>query len=290
MTIFILSSYYKTGGPESLHQLCSSLNSKSLESYIYYVDQKELKNSLYNFPNVRVTKEIQDIEENLLVIPEIYSLTEIRKLVKHMKIAIYWLSFTNSCLFHSLTENIDSNVIHLFQSYYSYAMIKPFLNVNSKWFFITDTINPIFQRNPFIKKQNIIAYNHTKDKITPSLCQQLKIPCIPLINMTQPEIVDILNKCKAYVDLGYHPGRDKLPREAAMCGCVIITNKCGSAAYMEDIPIEEKITYDNDLLLLLPMVISHYEQYYQKQEPYRITIQEEKIKFENYIDSFIKSL
>lgn len=290
MTIFIISSYYKTGGPENLHQICNYLNSKGVESYIYYTDQKELKEPLYNFPHIKVTNELQDTENNILIVPEIYSLKEIQKLVKHMKIAIFWLSFTNACLFNSFIDNIDSSIIHLFQSYFAYAMVKPFLNVNSKWFFITDYIDPIFQRNPFIKKQNIIAYNHTKDKITPALCQQLKIPCVPLSNMTRIETIEILNRCKSYVDLGYHPGKDRLPREAAMCGCVVITNKSGSAAYIEDIPIEEKIVYDTDLLLLLPMVISNYEQYYEKQEAYRTFIQEEKIKFENYIDIFIKTI
>ena len=290
MTIYIISSYYKTGGPENLHQLCSCLNSKGIDSYIYYMQQTELKESLYDFPNIKITQTIQDTPNNLLIIPEIYPITTIQISIHHMKIAVYWLSFTNACLFKSFKDNIDPTMIHLFQSYYTYAMVKPFLVPNTKWFFITDYIDPIFQRNPFIKKQNIIAYNHTKDKMTPVLCQQLKIPCVPLSNMTREETIEVLNKCKAYVDLGYHPGKDRLPREAAMCGCVVITNKSGSAAYMEDVPIEEKITFDKDLLLLLPMVISNYEQYYEKQESYRTSIQEEKIKFENYITDFLKSL
>lgn len=290
MTIFIISSYYKTGGPENLHQLCSCLNSKGADAYIYYMQQTGLKESLYDFPNIKITQTIQDTPDNLLIIPEIYPITNIQTSIQHMKIAVYWLSFTNACLFKSFSDNIDSNIIHLFQSYYTYAMIKPFLAPTTKWFFITDYIDPIFQQNPFIKKQNIIAYNHTKDKMTPILCQQLKIPCVPLSNMTRAETVDILNKCKAYVDLGYHPGKDRLPREAAMCGCVVITNKAGSAAYIEDVPIEEKIVFDKDLLLLLPMVISNYEEYYKKQQTYRQSIQEEKIKFEKYIDEFIKSL
>ena len=53
MTVFIVSSYYKTGGPESLHQLCSCLNSKGIDSYIYYMNQTELKSSLYVFPNIK---------------------------------------------------------------------------------------------------------------------------------------------------------------------------------------------------------------------------------------------
>lgn len=290
MTIFIISSYYKTGGPENLHQLCSCLNSKGADSYIYYMQQTELKDPLYDFPNIKITQTIQDTPENLLIIPEIYPIPDIRNFIHHMKIAVYWLSFTNACLFKSFSDNIDPTIIHLFQSYYTYAMLKPFLSPTTKWFFITDYIDPIFQRNPFIKKQNIIAYNHTKDKTTPILCQQLKIPCVPLSNMTRSETVDILNKCKVYIDLGYHPGKDRLPREAAMCGCVVITNKSGSAAYMEDVPIEEKITFDTDLLLLLPMVMSNYEKYYEKQEPYRKSIQEEKIKFENYMTDFIKAI
>ena len=40
-----------------------------------------------------------------------------------------------------------------------------------------------------------------------------------------------------YIDFGPHPGMDRLPREAALAGCIVITNREGAAAHDEDVPL-----------------------------------------------------
>jgi hypothetical protein len=40
-----------------------------------------------------------------------------------------------------------------------------------------------------------------------------------------------------YVDFGKHPGRDRLPREAALAGCLVMSTYIGSATYWEDMPL-----------------------------------------------------
>jgi len=42
---------------------------------------------------------------------------------------------------------------------------------------------------------------------------------------------------KLYVDFGKHPGKDRMPREAAVHGCCIITGRRGAAGNPFDIPI-----------------------------------------------------
>ena len=39
------------------------------------------------------------------------------------------------------------------------------------------------------------------------------------------------------MDFGFHPGQDRLPREAALLKKCIITNREGSAAFYKDVPI-----------------------------------------------------
>ena len=39
------------------------------------------------------------------------------------------------------------------------------------------------------------------------------------------------------MDFGFHPGQDRLPREAALLKNCIITNREGSAAFYKDVPI-----------------------------------------------------
>jgi hypothetical protein len=48
-----------------------------------------------------------------------------------------------------------------------------------------------------------------------------------------------------YIDFGNHPGRDRIPREAAAMGCVVITNRRGSAENDVDIPIPNFLKIDD---------------------------------------------
>lgn len=290
MKIYILVPEFRSGGPENLHQLCSYLNEIGEEAYIYYFNNTERTEPIYHFPNIKITKYIQDSEENLLIVPEIYSLKNIKAGLKKIKYAIWWLSYTNACLHNSLVDNVQEECYHLFHSYYEYAMVTPYLT-NENYFFITDYIHDDFMsayKDSYREKK--IAYNRTKDRITPILCQRLDIPCIPIHNMTRTELINTLNTCILYVDNGFHPGKDHLPREAAMCGCVVVTNKCGSAAYYEDVPIDEKLTYNKDFNQLIPQILENYDYYYKKQESYRQKIKKEKELFKENIKNFIKKI
>ena len=67
---------------------------------------------------------------------------------------------------------------------------------------------------------------------------------VPLQNMTRSELVNVMRVAKVFVDFGYHPGKDRLPRECAANGCCVITGMRGSANYFEDVPIPSKYKFD----------------------------------------------
>jgi hypothetical protein len=96
------------------------------------------------------------------------------------------------------------------------------------------------------KKENIVAYNPTKGfKFTRRL---IKIApdfrFIPIQNMTREEVIGLLKRAKVYIDFGNHPGKDRIPREAAMLNCCIITNRRGSANFFEDVSILDDYKFD----------------------------------------------
>lgn len=65
------------------------------------------------------------------------------------------------------------------------------------------------------------------------------------------EVTSLLLRSKVYIDFGHHPGMDRLPREAALCGCVVITNREGAAGFAEDVPIPDEYrirTFDVDVV------------------------------------------
>lgn len=248
------------------------------------------------FKNVKVSEQVEDVRGNLLIIPEIQTIPDARKHFPNCTIAIYWLSFTNAAIFGSLKANLqaESQAIHLFHSYYEYVMIRPYLSWNTWWFFLTDYIHDEYtdlDPESFVEdKEDLVCFNPTKDRITPHICEKLDVPLIPIRGMTREQVMETLRKCKLYVDNGYHPGKDHLPREAAMHGCVVITNKSGSAAYWEDVPIEEKIVQEVDLYDLIPDVMANYRHYFDKQDHYRQVIRSEKEAFQINANNFWRSI
>lgn len=279
MITYIMCPYYKTGGPNNMHQLCDTLNSLGYEAYIYYLPNKPYEKPLYSYPHLKITNSIQDTSTNLLIAPEIYSTKELKSVFAHINIVTWWLSYTNAALFNQLADNARNHPapIHLFHSYFEYVNITPLLPPSTKRYFISDYVE--VPETPLHPKQDCIAYNFSKDFITPHYCNQLSIQTRPIKDMTHEEVLATFSQSKIYVDLGFHPGKDRMPREAALCNCVIVTNKAGAAAYEQDVPIEEKINFEEELLTLLPHILQHYDYYLEKQKIYRNRIKSERSLF-----------
>ena len=109
----------------------------------------------------------------------------------------------------------------------------------------------------------------------------------PIENMTRSQVKDLMKKSKIYIDFGNHPGKDRLPRESRLQGCVVITGKNGSAKYYEDVPIEEKFEKKskniNDIVTLIKKIFNNYDFYNNKQLNYTKKIKNEKKEFENNV-------
>ena len=65
--------------------------------------------------------------------------------------------------------------------------------------------------------------------------------------MSPIEVQELFKKSKVYIDFGYHPGKDRIPREAAVNDCCIITNREGSAKNNIDIPIFDKYKFSEPI-------------------------------------------
>jgi hypothetical protein len=103
-----------------------------------------------------------------------------------------------------------------------------------------------------------------------------------------------LKRAKVYIDFGNHPGMDRLPREAAMAGCIVITNKEGAAYYDEDVPIPSQYkieTFDVEKIhALLKKSIENYEERVHDFDAYREWISQQECKMESCVKGLLKSL
>lgn len=99
---------------------------------------------------------------------------------------------------------------------------------------------------------------------------------------------------KVYVDFGAHPGKDRIPREAASCGCCVITNKKGSAAFWEDVPVLEAYKFSNvssqydKIANLLKDICADFKKHSINFDVYRQFIKEEGKKFTNDVKNMLE--
>lgn len=138
------------------------------------------------------------------------------------------------------------------------------------------------------KKKDIVVYNPKKGfNFTKNLiAYDSTIKWVPIINLPRKGVIDLIRSAKVYVDFGYHPGKDRLPREAATNGCCIITGKNGSAGYKDiDIPAGYKHNQeDSDIPEILSQIhdlLDNYEERYNDFQHYRDCIKAEKQEFED---------
>jgi hypothetical protein len=138
---------------------------------------------------------------------------------------------------------------HFVQSYYALKHLEERGIEKNKVFYLSDYLNKDFLKTQtdLSKKENIVAYNPKKGfDFTRKIISSAKdIKFIPLINMTRDEVIKTLQRAKVYIDFGNHPGKDRIPREAAILGCCVITGKRGSAAFFEDVPISNEYKFED---------------------------------------------
>jgi len=168
--------------------------------------------------------------------------------------------------------------IHLCQSYYAYNWLANF-EYNNKYMLTDMFDDQILDLSVNLdEKLNLVAYNPAKGtNFTNKIIKLSKgqVDFVPITNCTKSEALALLKKCKLYIDFGNHPGRDRLPREAALAGCCIITSRRGSANFFEDVPIPERFKFSDsyvniaEILRKIMFIINNYDQSISDFEDYR---------------------
>ncbi|MBR0427023.1 MAG: hypothetical protein IJK18_02320 [Clostridia bacterium] len=304
----------KTGGPELAHQLVNTLYNMGIEAYMLYIGAKkniDPVNDEYKKYNNKYVTELssKDISKNnILIVPEIYTYL-IKKHYNNMQTAIWWMSVDNYIVElkckgikrkikrilniskgnHYKFEK-DIKTYHLCQSYYAIDFLKTKGVDENDIFYLSDYLNDIYinmSEKDVKEKEDIVLYNPKKGyEYTKKIIDKCNDICfVPLQNMTSTQVREALLRAKVYIDFGNHPGKDRFPREAAMCGCCIITGKRGSAKYKEDVNIPEEFKFE-DLEKNIEIVsnkikntLNNYDEESKKFYEYKKIILNEKDKF-----------
>lgn len=289
-----------TGGTELLHQLCSHLTRMGIESYMVYTDREgfvsPMPERFEKYKTVYVSHYL-DAKDSVLVLSEGW--VHLNKWCKQGKAVIWWLSVDNFCGMYLLqTQGRDlfklserKDLIHLVQSRYAADFLENCFGI-TKFMYLSDYINDEIiqfakQSAACAERKNICLYNPKKgfENLAPVIRQCRKdIQWISLKDFSPVEMAAMMCISKVYIDFGAHPGKDRIPREAAVCGCNIITNKKGSAANSQDVAIDAayKIEDMQDIGAVLSCVydlVDNYKIRNADYEEYRNKILNEKDTF-----------
>ena len=99
---YVLAPYGNTtGGIELSHQLVGRINDMGGEAYIVYIDNNRIVKDAsvtpqYSKYNIKVSDTIEDSEENILILPEVYYDMIYR--YKDIRIGCWWMSVDNHYL------------------------------------------------------------------------------------------------------------------------------------------------------------------------------------------------
>ncbi|MCL2543280.1 MAG: hypothetical protein FWE71_12600 [Nocardioidaceae bacterium] len=301
----------RTGGPEALHQLVDSLRRNgqkaSLVPHPASVGNERVPD--YDKYDAPESAAVVDAPGNAVVVPEVY----LHGLGggRHLEVFCWWLSIDNSPYFRADWQSRDPwqvtieaptqnealdvarmrGMRHLTQSHYAWSYLFTRMGVTGST--LTDwTDTSRFDGGlPAAERGRTVAYNPTKAAVITELvkAEMPDVEFVPLRDMTPDEIAGTLSRSAIYLDLGHHPGRDRLPREAALAGATVVVARRGSAAYHVDVPLprEHRVDATTELPDLaaarIRAILDDPQHHSDLQKDYRAGIADERAAFEEQV-------
>jgi hypothetical protein len=258
-----------TGGPEGLHQLVHELRALGAHAHIsFYPFGKDFEVANAYRDYAVSPERPEDQTGNLIIVPEIFA-----GLSTHYRFAttaIWWLSVDNFfAVRREDYERLDTRArllvyrlglrdspphqprfsrlrggLHFAQSAYAMNFLQ---GRGIKAYPLGDYLHSQFvceaDRGP---RDRIVLYNKAKPSValTELLSGCTDIAWVPISGMSREDVRAACRRAMLYVDFGPHPGRDRLPREAAISGACVITGQRGSAANDIDVAIPRTFKLD----------------------------------------------
>ncbi|HWD88831.1 MAG TPA: hypothetical protein VG367_11935 [Mucilaginibacter sp.] len=304
-----------TGGPEALHQLGHHLNQLGFNAFMFYYDtpdSRTLVHDNYKRYNVSYVTRPENKAGNIMILPETYLAPLFRRKYSAIKKVVWWLSVVNYYLTQkevdkessrskrSLLKKLFSSPVPTFQL----LKDKGVLSIAHSWYSVVhlrkNGVEPVGQLSDYMndvflkdkdgaqaQKEAIIIWNPKKndDFLQEIIDQTSQFQWKAISNMSPEEVAGWMNRAKLYLDFGYHPGKERMPREACIMRCCMIIGKVGSAAYAEDMPIPEKYRFEknhDDLPAIIKCIndcMVNYDKCIGDFNPYRDALYGEKEKF-----------
>lgn len=305
-----------TGGPEALHQLCAHMNSLGLPAFMCYLPFNQLVKAPKPYERYNTQSALyDDAPGNLIIFPEVDPMLALQ--VKRAQAALWWLSLENFLERRHVSPLYDKiryikrvaqgrrpwggaqalkTLLHFSQTEHSSQYLR---SCGIDPIPLIDSINEDFLTDRYLDridhKQDLILYNPTKGwRVTRKLIEAFpQWQFVPLRGLNREQLSEKLYTAKLYIDFGHHPGRDRMPREAAMHGCCLITGRLGSAGNPIDLPIPNHYKLDSSSAEFISefgeiaaQVLNDFPSHYAAFNPYRKWLQDEPRIFKEQIQNY----
>lgn len=303
-----------TGGPEAIHQLSLSLNAIGVQAYILHIGQanpirisdRKLVSlappspaliEAYGAYGPQFSPEITLDEDTLLILPE--GLSAHHRRFAGCAVAIWWLSVDN---FHRAYAKADAEgelsailarreLIHLHQSAYARDWLRGL--GAERLYDLGDYTSPAFTAGPARtpSPSPTASYNAAKgsDLAQGFFGANPQLEGLPLRGFSKVELRAILRERLLYVDFGHFPGKDRMPREAAVSGGVVFVHRKGSAESYEDFPLPDFFKFSREdvdsgvLAEKLAAVRADPQGFWAQQDSFRSVVLWEKACFHDQV-------
>jgi hypothetical protein len=323
--ILLCPGFAKSGGAEAIHQLAHMINKQGGNARIAYhgkTCRTEISDGILRCDSAsselpeffaryepRVLKEVALGPDILLVYSEILWDEALKRTnLNGARSAIWWLSVDNAC-----TEDLrilddtyrrkllaDPLLTHFYQSEYAYAFLK---RADTPVYYpLSDYTDPAFVARAAtsisIPRANDVCYFPLKagaqgeSFFAHSNKLRNTITKVAIRDMTKTQVADALFKACIYIDFGPHPGKDRIPREAAVAGAIILLRAAGAAKFYGDHPLPPSHIFTDEqfasghLYRLVDEILDNPEPHLAAQSHYRHAVTMEHEIFSQQVRSF----
>ena len=277
-----------TGGTEGIHNLVHYLCKCGADAQILYVgkDLSDPQPREYAKYECKYVTDIPTDFKGLLIFPEVWGNRVVD--YKDYMTAINWQGvdvyyWNNPIVTHGqFLQNPDT--IHIANSEYAMQHLK---GLGLSPIKISDCLNDDFftESDTNYPRSNIVLYNPVsvkmtefQEKVMTRCTTELGVRFKPIEGYTREQLIDLFRHSKLYIDFGVFSGRERLPREAVMCGCCILTSDKGTAHYYLDnsIPDQYKIEDVETAMSMITHILVNYPACKPDFDAYRQTLRLDK--------------
>ncbi|GAB3300328.1 hypothetical protein GCM10027451_02490 [Geodermatophilus aquaeductus] len=291
-----------TGGPEAIHQASQVLNQQGVRSDILYLGEANVTiangrvttTPPADNPCLRVYEQYEPRvctgallrRHHLFVLPEVYASSH--RALAGASVAVWWLSVDNVHVTHNPVElralMAATSLRHFHQSEYAADFLRGHGVRTSMPLFDYTTPEFTSHEPQGPGPEAGIAYNPVKgaDLSAAFFAGHPEHRAVPIQGMTKAQIVDLLRRTSVYVDFGHLPGKDRLPREAAVSGSIVFVRRAGAGLFAEDFPVPDFFRFDDadvhsgELARRVAAVQADPAGYWDQQETFRRAVRGER--------------